>query len=104
MRVKTERETQAFKVRALYVYLQQRRGEWVSLPELARAINSECGSTKISQARKHAAKDDCEIPWNGDPRNSCYMLRPIQLGRDAATEIPQTLDRGPYTHEFKLTP
>ncbi len=104
MSVKTLRDTQAIKIRAAYDYLNARKGQWVPMLEIAGAIQSMAPSTKLSQARELAAAEDCEIVWNGKPRESCYMLRPTRLGRDASETVPQTWDRGPYTPEFKLTP
>lgn len=105
MSVKDEREKQAGKVAALYAYLKARFGQNVPLPELSDAIGSQCGSTKISQARKHAKAEGYEIKWNGDTNASAYMLRPKSLGRDAADRIgaPWDQDR-PYAEPFKLTP
>lgn len=104
MSVKAERDKQETKIRALYDYLKARTGQWVSLPELAGAIHSECGSTKISQARKYAKAENAEIVWNRNSEASCYMLRPTRLGRDAAepARAPWDQDR-PFAEPFKLS-
>lgn len=105
MSVKTERETQAVKIRDVYAYLKARMGTWVPALEIAGTIHSLAVSTKLSQARELAKVDDCEILWNRDARNSCYMLRPIRLGRDAADQVasPWNQDR-PFGEDFKLIP
>ena len=104
--VKTQREKQAGKVAKLYAYLSEREGQWVPLPELSRAIGSECGSTKISQARAHAKQHGEVIEWNRDPNASAYMLRRERLGRDASEVVasPWDQDRPFGEMPFRLTP
>ena len=103
--VGAEREKQATKVQAAYDYLKQRYGCWVPAPDIARAIRSMAVSTKLSQARVFAEHEGNEIVWNEQPQSSCYMLRPVRIGRDAGEQVPSPWNQDrPFGEPFALKP
>lgn len=90
MSTNTDIKRQFAKAQAVYDYLAGYPNVWVSVMDIIAATRALSVSTKISQAREMAAMDGLEIVWNRNVRNSCYMLRPKALGRDAVEQVPST--------------